>query len=92
MNLTIRIGLLVTVGGIDVVGRGLVLVSELGVVLGQGDEGVTRLRPLLGHLEQVGGPLVALQGLILLVLPPVISEIIALANKMENRLIWVVVI
>ena len=50
------------------------LVTELGVVLGQSDEGVSRLRPLLGHLEEVGGALVALQGLILLVLPPVLSQ------------------
>ena len=71
---TVGIGLLVTVGCVDVVGRRLVLVGELGVVLRQSDEGVSRLRPLLGHLEQVGGALVALQGLILLVLPPVLRH------------------
>ena len=46
------------------------IIFEGVIYLSRGDEGVSRLRPLLGHLEEVGGALVAPQGLTLLVLPP----------------------
>ena len=45
------------------------LVAQLDVMLGQGDECVAGLRPLLGHLEEVARAAIALQGLILLGLP-----------------------
>lgn len=45
------------------------LVAQLGVVLGQGHERLSRLVPLLGHLEEIGRAAVAVQGLVLLALP-----------------------
>lgn len=54
--------LLVAVGRIDVVSCRVVAASGLGVQAGRLAKGRSRLGPLFGHLEEVGRPLVAVNG------------------------------
>lgn len=58
-NLTIRITLLVTIRGVNKVGGGIVADTGFQMQLRGEAERLPALRPLLGHLEEVRSPQVA---------------------------------
>jgi len=71
----LNVHLFVAVGGVNVAGSGIVPTSSPGMQRGRLAEALAGLCPVLGHLEHVASPLVALNGVLHLVGAPEIVEI-----------------